>query len=189
MVFIIVLSTIGLFILFFIISFNSFVSKKNQVKNVKAGLNAVLKKRYDLIPNLISTVQQFMKHENDLLVKLSEIRTKAANSKLSEKQKVELDKITDGLMHQLMISVENYPELKSSNNFLQLQASLNEVEEEIAAGRRAYNGAVTDYNNKVEMFPSNIVAAMISYRKLKLLTLNDSEKKNVDVNQLFNSTQ
>ena len=85
-----------------------------------------------------------------------------------------------------MVAVENYPDLKANQNFLQLQGSLNEVEEQISAARRAYNASVTDYNNAIEMFPTNFMASMMKYKQRTLFEIEESERKNVNVNKLFN---
>jgi LemA protein len=86
----------------------------------------------------------------------------------------------------IMVAVENYPDLKANQNFLQLQAALNEIEEQISAARRAYNASVTDYNNSVEMFPTNIVAGMMGYKRKKVFEIGESERQNVNVKKLFN---
>lgn len=186
MIFVVLLVILGLAALVPILIYNSLISKKNQVDNIFASLDALLKKRFDLIPNLVAGVQQYMKHERETLVQVTEMRTKAMSA-TSDKDKVEIDRALTGALRGLMVSVENYPDLKASQNFLQLQASLNETEEQISAGRRAYNATVTDLNNAVEMFPTNLFAGMMSLKKRELFTVPEEERKNVDVKKLFNS--
>lgn len=166
--------------------YNSLVSKKNDVENAFASIDAMLKKRYDLIPNLVETVKSYMKHEKELLSELTELRTKAVSSETSENERVEIEnKIVKG-MSGLMVAVENYPDLKASQNFLQLQGSWNEVEEQISASRRAYNAAVTTYNNKVEMFPSNLMAGIMGYERKALFEIPETERQNPNARNLFN---
>ncbi len=177
----------GVILIIFIIIYNSLVNKKNQVENAFGGMDVQLKKRHDLIPNLISSVQTYMKHEAGLLKEITELRTKATSSQLSSEEKVALDNSLTGKLGGLMVAVENYPDLKASDNFLQLQSSLNEIEEQISAARRAYNAMVTSYNNGVEMFPSSIIASIMKYKTKKVFEIPEIQRKNVDVNSLFNN--
>ncbi|MBN1846116.1 MAG: LemA family protein [Sedimentisphaerales bacterium] len=178
----IVLGVIGLFA---ILLYNSLVGKKNQVENVFGSIDALLKKRYDLVPNLVATVQQYMKHERDTLTKITELRARAVSGNISDDEKVALDNQITKMLGGIMVAVENYPELKANENFLQLQGSMNEIEEQISAARRAYNASVTDYNNAVEMFPTNIMASMMSYRRKNVFEIPDRERENVNVKELF----
>ena len=166
---------------------NSLIAKKNQVINVFASIDTLLKKRYDLLPNLISTVKTYMQHEKSLLTEITEIRAQAVSGQISDDEKVDLDNKMSRMLGGIMVAVENYPDLKANQNFLQLQGALNEVEEQISAARRAYNAAVTSYNNAVEMFPTNIIASAMSYRQKKVFEISERERKNVEVGKLFNS--
>ncbi|MFH1519961.1 MAG: LemA family protein [Candidatus Omnitrophota bacterium] len=178
---------IAVVILIPVILYNSLVGKKNQVTNVFASIDAILKKRYDLIPNLISTVKTYMEHERGTLTEITELRAKATSGQLSDDDKVELDNKISKALGGIMIAVENYPDLKANQNFLQLQGSLNEIEEQISAARRAYNTVVTDYNNAIEMFPTNLMASMMNYRFKKVFEIAEAERKNVDVKGLFSN--
>lgn len=183
MIFLIVI--VGLLLLIAIALYNSLVRKKNDVENAFASIDVMLKKRYDLIPNLVETVKSYMKHEKGLLTELTALRTQALSSEISNDERVEIEnKITKG-MSGLMVAVENYPDLKASQNFLQVQGSWNEVEEQISASRRAFNAAVTTYNNGVETFPSNIMAGIMNYKRRTLFEIPDSERQNVDAKELF----
>ncbi len=173
--------------LFFIIMFNSLIGKKNQVKNVFGTIDALLKKRYDLLPKLITTVKEYMKHERELLEKITELRAKAVSGNLSDDQQVDLDNQISKLLGGIMVAVENYPDLKASQNFLHLQRTMNEVEEQISAARRAYNATVTDFNNAVEMFPTNIMAAMMSYKTKKVFEIPEEQRQDIDTEALFKS--
>jgi len=179
---------IGVFILAAIIVmvlYNNLIGRKNQVEYAFGGMDTMLKKRYDLIPNLVSTVQQYATHERELLEKVTALRTQALQGNLSNDNKVELDNQISGALGQIMIAVESYPDLKANENFLHLQASLNEVEEQISASRRAYNAAVTDYNNGIEMFPTNIMAGMMKLRRKSVFEITETERQNVNVGELF----
>jgi LemA protein len=174
-----------LVILFVIFLYNALIAKKNQVINVFGSIDALLKKRYDLIPKLITTVKQYMKHERELLEKITELRAKAVSGQISDDQKVDLENKIAKVLGGIMVAVENYPDLKANQNFLQLQGSMNEVEEQISAARRAYNAAVTDYNNAVEMFPTNILASMMQYKLKKVFEIPDEQRQDIDAEKLF----
>lgn len=183
--FLIVLGIVVLAVIIVIVLYNSLISRKNQVEYAFGGMDAMLKKRYDLIPNLVSTVQQYATHERELLEKITGLRTKALQGNLSDDEKVDLDNQMSSALGQIMVAVEAYPDLKANQNFLQLQASLNEVEEQISASRRAYNAAVTDYNNGVEMFPTNLLAGMMNLKRKKVFEITEVERQNLNVGDLF----
>ena len=173
--------------LILVLLYNSLFNKKNQVENSFGGMDVQLKKRYDLIPNLISAVKTYMKHEANTLTEITELRTKALSGGISDDEKVDLDNKITSHLSGIMVAVENYPELKASDNFIQLQRSLNEVEEQISASRRSYNAAVTDYNNGVEMFPTNLIAGVMSFKRKNVFEIPDVQRENVDVDNLFNN--
>jgi len=167
--------------------YNSLVGKKNQVINVFGTIDAMLKKRYDLLPKLITTVKTYMQHEREILEKITELRAKAVSGQISDDEKVDIDNKMSKMLGGIMVAVENYPDLKANQNFLQLQGTMNEVEEQISAARRAYNAAVTDYNNAVEMLPTNIVASMINYKLKKVFEIPEEQRQDVDTDKLFKS--
>lgn len=142
-----------------VLMYNSLIGKRNQVDSVFSTIDVMLKKRYDLIPNLVESVKGYMVHERETLERIAQLRTQALSSR-TEAEKVAADNQLAAPLRQLMVAVEAYPELKANQNFLQLQGSLNEVEEQISAARRAYNAAVLQYNNAVQMFPTSIIAGM-----------------------------
>ncbi len=178
---------IGVVILLFILIYNGLIGKKNQVENAFASIDTMLKKRYDLIPNLVSAVKTYMTHEKEVLTQITAYRSQAMSGNLSSEEKVELDNKITKTMGGIMVAVENYPDLKSNTNFIQLQRTLNEVEEQISASRRFYNTAVTEYNNAVEMFPSSIIAGMKGMTRKKVFEIPEVERENVKVGDLFNS--
>jgi LemA protein len=168
-----------------ILIYNSLIRKKNQVLNVFGTIDALLKKRYDLIPNLVATVKGYMQHERALLAEVTEMRAKALSENTSDDQKVELDNRVTKALSRIMLAVENYPDLKAGENFMHLQRTLTELEEQISAARRAYNAAVTDYNNAVEMFPTNIAASMMNYKRRRFFEISERERESIDAGKAF----
>lgn len=178
---------IGIVIVILVLMYNSLIAKKNQVDNIFAGVDTQLKKRYDLIPNLVATVSKYMEHEKSLLTEVTKLRAEANKPDLSENQKIELDAKVTSALGSIMIAVENYPDLKANENVLHLQASLNEVEGQISAARRAYNQAVTDYNNALEMVPTNFMANAMNYQRKDVFEISEGERQNINVKELFNA--
>ncbi|WP_457747374.1 LemA family protein [Sulfurimonas sp.] len=172
-------------IILLILMYNSLVAKKNQVENIFASVDTQLKKRYDLIPNLVATVSKYMDHEKSILEDITKLRSQANRANISDEQKIKLDEKLTSALGSIMIAVENYPDLKANENVIHLQHSLNEVEAQIAAARRAYNQAVTDYNNALEQIPTNFIANAMGYTKKEVFVISDSERKNVNVKELF----
>ena len=167
--------------------YNSLVGKKNRCENAFASIDAILKKRYDLIPNLVATVKQYMQHEAGVLQEVTELRAKALGGGVSSDDAVDINNRLNKAIGGIMVAVENYPDLKASDNFQQLQRTLNEVEEQLSAARRAFNAAVTDFNNAVEMFPTNVMAGMMHYERRKLFEIPETERESPNVKDLFNA--
>jgi LemA protein len=169
-----------IFVLFapVIIAYNLFVSRNNQAHQAFSTIDVMLKKRYDLVPNLIEIVKGYAKHEKETLTKLTEIRARAAASG-SDDEKIRLGEEASAAIGRLIAVSESYPELKASQNFLNLQKNLTEIEEQISAARRAYNAAVTDFNNACEMFPTNLFAIFFGFKKRILFTSSGAEKENI----------
>lgn len=170
-----------------VLMYNSLVSKKNQVENIFASIDTQLKKRYDLIPNLVASVSKYMEHEKSTLEEITKLRAEANKPNISDAQKIKLDTQITSALGSIMVAVEDYPELKANQNVMHLQHSLNEVEEQISAARRAYNQAVTDYNNAIEMIPTNFMASVMHYTRKEVFVIPDTERQNVNVKELFNA--
>lgn len=169
-------------IIFWIISvFNGLVRLKNRVKEAWSDIDVQLKRRYDLIPNLMEAVKGYMKHEEGVLTKVTEARASAMQAKgIEEKGKAE-NMLSDTLKS-LFAVAENYPDLKASQNFLQLQDEISDTENKIQAARRFYNGQVRDFNTKIEVFPNNIIAGMLKFKAWDFFEIeNEKEKENVKV--------
>lgn len=182
--YIVIAAAVLLFIVVIII-YNSLVSKRNQVENAFAGIDVMLKKRYDLIPNLVESVKAYMKHEKETLTSITAMRAKAISGNLSDDEKVQMENQISGMMRNIMVAVENYPDLKASEQFTMLQRSWNEAEEQISAARRAYNASVTDYNNAVETFPSTIFASMFGHKRKQVFVIPEVERQNISAKALF----
>ncbi len=167
--------------------YNGLIAKKNQVQNAEASIDVMLKKRFDLIPNLIESVKAYMQHESSLLNELTELRTQASSGNSYGEQRVQLDKQLNGALSRFNVAVEAYPDLKASDNFIMLQRSMNETEEQISAARRTFNMAVTELNNAIEMFPSNLFASRMGLKQQSLFEIPEAERQNVNVGSLFNN--
>ncbi|MDD2829320.1 MAG: LemA family protein [Sulfuricurvum sp.] len=180
------LSILGVVALIAILIYNSLIGKKNQVDNIFAGVDTVLKKRYDLIPNLVASVERYMEHEKSTLEKVTEYRAQAMKPGISDDQKIALDAKLTSALGAINIAMEAYPDLKANENVMHLMRTLNEIEEQISAARRAYNQSVTDLNNAIEMFPTNIVAGWMNLQRRLLFEITTTERQNVNVHDLFN---
>ncbi len=178
-----VLPILGIVACFFF--YNSVIGKKNEVDNAQGGLDAQLKQRYDLIPNLVSSVKTYMQHEAGTLEKIVELRSQVMKKNISMEDKQELNKEISKSLSGIMVQVEQYPDLKSSANFQELQRTLYEIEQNIAASRRFYNAAVTDFNNAIEMFPTNIISGFMRLKRKEVFNIPETERKNVNVQNLF----
>lgn len=165
--------------------YNGLINKKNKVEYAFSSIDVMLKKRRDLIPNLVASVKQYMTHERDLLTNITKLRSQVMNDNINEADRFQAEGQLSAALGQFKVAVENYPDLKSNTNFLQLQASLNEIEEQISAARRAYNASILEYNNGVEMFPTNILAGAMGYTRRASFEIPDFERGNVDVGKLF----
>ncbi len=181
------LIAVGIIVLIGVLIYNTLVSRRNQCDNIFATIDALLKKRYNLIPNLVTLLKESMNYERGLLEKVTELRAKAMRPGLTPEEKIAVADELAKPLHGLMVAVENYPDLKANENIVQLMRSLNEIEEQIAAARRAYNQAVTDYNNAREMFPSSLIAGWFRFESRPLFEIPETERKNIDIKELLNS--
>ncbi len=141
----------------------SLIKKKNNLKEAAAGIDVQLKKRYDLIPNLLKSAAKFMEHERDVFMKVTELREKAMSAE-NFADKFKADNMLSEAMKQFKLTAENYPELKSDATMIAAMQGMSDVEEHIAASRRFYNSAVKDYKNALEIFPSSLIAAMMGLK-------------------------
>ena len=165
--------------------YNNLIQKKNAIDNSFFSMDVMLKKRYDLIPQLVETVKGYMTHERETLIQLTELRQQVISNSIDTNSKVELDNKINAALNDIFVSFENYPQLKASENFLHLHRSMNETEEQLAASRRFYNAAVNDYHNAVEMFPSNIIASWMGLKHKSFFSIAEEHKQVPSIN--FNS--
>ena len=162
-------------------SYNGLIVSKNRVKNAWSQIDVQLQRRFDLIPNLVESVKGYMEHEKSVLEKVTELRTSWANAG-SIAEKAELDNQLSGALKTIMSVSENYPELKANQNFSELQEELRNTENKISYSRQFYNDAVTMYNNKLEMVPTNMIASMFKFEPAELFRVEAEEvKQNVKV--------
>lgn len=162
------------------------ITRKNKAFEAKSGIDVQLKKRHDLIPNILKLAQRFMDHEKELLTEITELRAKAMGKMDSDnpediKDLLNLEATLQGKMGQLMVAVENYPDLKSDETMLQAQRTYNEVEEQIAAARRFYNSAVTALNNSIQIFPGNIIGNMAGVSEMPFFETDEASREPVNV--------
>lgn len=167
-------------VLFVISTYNGLVSSRNKVRDQFSQIDVQLKKRADLIPNLVETVKGYAKHEGDTLEKIIEARNGYVNAK-DEKEKIKASSELSQGISKLFALAESYPDLKANTNFLDLQNQLKDIEDKIGYARQFYNDSVLMYNNKIEMFPSNIIAGMFHFTKESFFEASDSERENVKV--------
>ncbi len=184
MILIVTASIIVLATFIMIVNYNMLIRRKNEVENAFGSIDIMLKKRYDLIPNLVEITKQYMKHEQTVFIDITRLRT-LVNEDSSEEDRVNTHNELHRKVKDLMVNVENYPELKADKSFLNLQANWTSSEEQISAARRYYNTAVTDYNNFIQMFPSNIYANMFGYSKKEVLQIEKTERNNIKASELF----
>lgn len=174
---------IAVIVIIFIYAFslyNSLVKLKNKVNEAFSTMDVYLKKRWDLIPNIVETVKGYAKHEKETLKEVVELRN-ISYDKMSDDDKIKTNEMLSAGISKIMAVAEAYPDLKANENFKYLSVQLSKIEEDIANSRKYYNGVVRTYNNKVEMFPSNIFAGMFGYRSKAMFEASANERENVKV--------
>lgn len=177
----IVIGVVVLLLLWVILTFNSFVKGKNRVDEAFSTMDVYMKKRYDLIPNLVETIKGYITHEKETLEAVISARSKAINSNSVEEQ-ADAERNLGGVLGRLLAISENYPDLKANVSFLDLQGQLKNIEGEIASSRKYYNAVVKEFNIKVESVPSNIIAMLFKFAKRPLFEVgSDAERENVTV--------
>ena len=180
MVWIIIAVIIVLLLVYIMSTYNGLVRLRNTVREAFATMDVYLKKRWDLIPNLVETVKGYAKHEKGTLEEVVKLRSGAYDN-MSPEEKIEANKELSRGITKIMALAEAYPDLKANENFKDLSRQLERVEEDIANSRKYYNAVVKNMNNKVEMFPGNIVAGMFHFKSEKMFEAAESERENVKV--------
>ena len=176
----IIIAIIFLIIIYAFVLYNSFVKINNKVKEAFSTMDVYLKKRWDLIPNIVETVKGYAKHEKDTLKEVVELRN-SAYDKMSDEEKIKTNEQLSSGIGKIMALAEAYPDLKANENFKDLSNQLTKVEDEIANSRKYYNGVVRMYNNKVEMFPSNVFAGLFGYKSKLMFEASANERENIKV--------
>ena len=177
---IIVLVVLILVVLYVISTYNGLVGLRNKVHDQFSQVDIQLKRRFDLIPNLVETIKGYAKHESETLEKVIAARNNYVNAK-TDNEKVDASNALTSCISKLFALSESYPELKANSNFMDLQSQLKEIEEKISYARQFYNDSVLMYNNKVEMIPSNIVASIFGFKKSSFFEADEKERENVQV--------
>jgi len=173
---IIIVSIIVLIVLWFVIIYNLFIRDKNRIKEAWSGIDVQLKRRHNLIPNLVETVKAYSKYERELFNQITESRSRSVNiENVKEKSAAETD--ISGMLKNLFAVVENYPDLKANVNYLDLQKQLTEIEDQLQYARRYYNGTVRNYNIRVESFPGNIIAGLFNFKQADFFEITLSTER------------
>ena len=159
--------------------YNNLVKLRNRRQNAFADIDVQLRQRHDLVPQLVETVKGYATHEKDLLVRITEART-AAMAATSIDDKIKAEQQLTSALQGLKVQVEAYPDLKANQNFLQLQEELSDIENKLAASRRFFNGATTEYNNAVESFPGNLIARNFGFQREVFFDLGEDNRRQME---------
>ncbi|MFH1425820.1 MAG: LemA family protein [Candidatus Kerfeldbacteria bacterium] len=172
----VVVAAIGLW---FVTTYNKLVKTRNQVDEAWSDIDVQLKRRFDLIPNIIETVKGYASHEKEVFTKVTEARASAMKAEESGDPKAvgQAENMLTGALKTLFAVAENYPELKANTNFLQLQDELSDTENKIQASRRFYNGVVRDFNTKIQVFPTNLIAGMLGFKAREFFEVDDEAER------------
>ena len=177
---IVIIAVVALLVLWFISTYNGLIKQRNQVREAFSTMDVYLKKRFDLIPNLVATVKGYAKHESETLEKV--IAARNAGTHTTTAEKIEDEKQISGAIRQIFALAESYPELKANTNFIDLQQQLKSIEEDIANSRKYYNAIVKKYNDKVMTIPTNLIAMICKFEAEAMFAVDDAEeRKNVKV--------
>lgn len=179
---VILLLVIG-FVIF--VSYNNIVIKRNDVEKAYSTLDSILKKRFDILPNIVASVQQAMTFEGNTLEKIVSLRNSVVNTNLESAERIQKENELSSLMSKVLMTVENYPELKSNTNIMHLQRTIIDLEDDIAHARNNYNACVLAYNNTIEVMPSNWVAKEMGATRKSYFEAIAAERENVSVKDLF----
>ena len=172
-----ILIIIAIFIIVILTLYNNLVKARNKVRQAESGIDVYLNQRFDLIPNLVECVKGYSKHEQTIFNEIAKLRADYQNKKNDIKSAENLN----NKMNQLIAVGENYPELKASEQYLNLQKTLTKLESQLQAARRIYNAEVTNYNDKVTLVPSNIVARMFGFKEENLFEIEDYKRENINI--------
>ncbi len=164
-------------LLFVVVQYNALVGLNNYIRNAWGNIDTELKRRYELIPNLVEVVKGYAAHEKSVFERVTELRNRCQNNQGSPSQQAVDENQLVGALKQLYVVIENYPQLKSDQHFLRLQEELVNTEDRIQAARRFYNGNIRDYRNKCETFPSNLIAQMFRFEAKEFFAVDSSVRE------------
>ena len=168
---------IAIIIITILSKYNSLIRMQNAVKQAKSGIDVYLNQRFDLIPNLVECVKGYAKHEKEVLETITKMRVDYMQGSKSIKEAEEIN----NSLNKLLAIAENYPELKASEQFLNLQTNLSKMESQLQAARRIYNGEVTRYNTKISLVPDNVIANIFGFKPIELFEIEDSKRQNIKI--------
>lgn len=169
---------IAVLLIMILVLYNNLVKARNKVKQAESGINVYLTQRFDLIPNLVECVKAYSKHEESIFTEIAKLRSAYMGQSKNLEDGVNLN----NKMNQLIAVAENYPELKASEQYLNLQRNLTKIESQLQAARRIYNMEVTNYNDKICTVPSNLVAGMFGFKEAKLFEIEEYKRENININ-------
>ena len=176
----ILLGLIALLVIYFIAEYNGFVVLKTRIQEALSGIDVQLKRRADLIPNLVETVKGYAKHEKSVFAEVTKARSSLMKAD-SLQEKAQANDMLSGALKSLFAVAEAYPQLRASENFQDLQRQLEDTEDKVAYSRQFYNANVLDFNAKIQMFPANMIANMFGFTKFEFFAATEEEKKNIQV--------
>ena len=174
----IILIIVAILLIVILVMYNNLVRLRNKVTQAKSGIDVYLNQRFDLIPNLVECVKAYSKHEQDLLTEITNLRATHTNNQDNLKDAENLN----NKMNKLIAIAENYPELKANEQYLNLQNNLTKIESQLQAARRIYNNEVTNYNTKIDVVPSNLIAKLFGFEHADLFEIEEYKKENININ-------
>ena len=172
-----ILIIIAIILITILVLYNNLVKARNLVKQAESGIEVYLNQRFDLIPNLVECVKGYSKHEKEIFTEIVELRT----SYMKQTKNIKNAENLNNKMNQLIAVAEDYPELKASEQYLNLQRTLTKLESQLQAARRIYNTEVTNYNNKISVIPSNLVASLFGFKEAKLFEIEEYKRENINI--------
>ena len=172
-----ILIIIAIILITILVLYNNLVKARNQVKQAESGIDVYLNQRFDLIPNLVECVKAYSKHEKEIFTEIADLRA----SYMKQPKNIKNAETLNNKMNQLIAVAENYPELKASEQYLNLQKTLTKLESQLQAARRIYNAEVTTYNNRITVIPSNLVASLFGFKEAKLFEIEEYKRENINI--------
>lgn len=168
---------IAILLIIILALYNNLVKARNKVKQAESGIDVYLNQRFDLIPNLVECVKAYSKHEQSIFTEIANLRS----SYMKQPKDIKSAENLNNKMNQLIAVAENYPDLKASEQYLNLQRTLTKLESQLQAARRIYNAEVTNYNNKIEVVPSNLIASLFGFKQAQLFEIEEYKKENINI--------